>query len=98
DAQAIAAARNAEWVINLCGVLYERGRQSFDRVHAVGAGVVARAAAAVGAEKLVHVSALGADPNSASLYARSKAAGEYAVKAAFPQATILRPSVVFGPE
>ena len=73
------------------------GAQSFDAVQAKGAETVAKAAAAVGA-RMVHVSAIGADENSLSAYARSKAAGEKAVLAAVPSATILRPSVVFGPE
>ncbi|MFZ9685265.1 MAG: sugar nucleotide-binding protein, partial [Gemmobacter sp.] len=66
--------------------------------HAEGAGRIARAAAAAGVGRLVHVSAIGADPGSPSAYARSKAAGEAAVRAAFPGAVILRPSIIFGPE
>ncbi|PIW26556.1 MAG: complex I NDUFA9 subunit family protein [Rhodospirillales bacterium CG15_BIG_FIL_POST_REV_8_21_14_020_66_15] len=93
-----AAVKGADVVVNLVGILYERGRTSFRKVHAEGAGNVARAAAQAGAARLVHVSALGADANSPAEYARTKAAGEDAVKAAFPKATILRPSVVFGPE
>ena len=92
-----AAVRDAEVVVNLVGILFERGRQSFARVQAEGAGTVAQAAGAAGA-RLVHVSALGANPDSASLYARSKAAGEAAVLQAVPDATIFRPSIVFGPE
>lgn len=92
-----AALRNASIVVNLVGVLHESGRQSFDAVHQSGAAAIARAAAVAGAT-LVHVSALGADPQSSSLYARSKAAGEAAVREALPDAVILRPSVVFGPE
>lgn len=83
---------------NLVGILFERGRRTFARVHAEGAGNIARAAAAAGVRRLVHVSALGADANSDSGYARSKAEGESRVRAAFPQAAILRPSVIFGPE
>src|SRR5262249_54222245 len=75
----------------------ESGAQTFDAVQAKGAETVAKAAAAAGAA-LVHVSAIGADGQSASLYARAKAAGEQAVLAAVPSATIFRPSVVFGPE
>lgn len=93
-----AAARGSDAVINLVGILAPSGRQTFDRVHAEGAGHVARAAKAAGATRLVHVSAIGADPNGQAAYARTKAAGEAAVKAAFPGATILRPSIVFGPE
>jgi uncharacterized protein YbjT (DUF2867 family) len=92
-----AAVRDADVVINLVGILFERGRQSFDSVHATGAASIARAAAAANA-RLVHVSALGADPESPALYARSKAAGEAAALEAVPSATLFRPSVVFGPE
>src|SRR5205814_224781 len=92
-----AAARDADIVINLVGILFERGRQRFEAVQAFGAEAVALAAAAYGA-RLVHVSAIGADENAPSLYARSKATGEKLVLAAMPSATILRPSVVFGPE
>jgi uncharacterized protein YbjT (DUF2867 family) len=92
-----AAARDADVVINLVGILFERGRQKFDAVQAVGAEAVARAAAAFGA-RMVHVSAIGADEHGASHYARSKAVGERLVLAAVPSAVILRPSVLFGPE
>jgi NADH dehydrogenase len=92
-----AAMRGAEVAINLVGILAPGGAQSFEAVHEAGAGTVAKAAAAGGA-RMVHVSAIGADANSASRYARTKAAGEEAVLSAVPSATILRPSVVFGPE
>jgi NADH dehydrogenase len=92
-----AAARDADIVINLVGILFEGGRQRFDSVHAFGAEAVALAAAAFGA-RLIHVSAIGADPDSPSRYARSKAMGEQLVLAAMPAATILRPSILFGPE
>jgi uncharacterized protein YbjT (DUF2867 family) len=92
-----AAMRDSHAAVNLVGILAESGAQSFEAVQAAGAGVVAKAAAAVGA-RMVHVSAIGADEDSASGYARSKAAGEKAVLAAVPTATIMRPSVVFGPE
>jgi uncharacterized protein YbjT (DUF2867 family) len=92
-----AAVRDASIVINLTGILYERGRQNFDMVHAAGASAVARAAAAIGA-KMIHVSAIGADESSPSRYAQSKARGEAAVLAAVPHATIFRPSIMFGPE
>ena len=91
------ALEDAEVAINLVGILYERGRQSFEAVQAAGAGAVAKAAAAAGT-RLVHVSAIGADARSASGYARSKAAGEKAVSSAIREAVILRPSVVFGQE
>jgi uncharacterized protein YbjT (DUF2867 family) len=92
-----AAVRDADVVINLVGILFERGRQRFDAVQAQGAEAVARAASAVGA-RLIHVSAIGADGNSASGYARSKAAGERLVLAVQPSAIVMRPSIVFGPE
>jgi NADH dehydrogenase len=92
-----AAVRGADAVVNLVGILFERGKQRFEAVQAEGAACVARAAAAAGA-RMVHVSALGADPDSPALYGRSKAAGETAVLAAVPDATILRPSILFGPE
>lgn len=97
-AQVAQALDGASEAVNLVGILYERGRRTFQRVHADGAGNVARAAKAAGVKSLVHVSAIGADANSESAYARTKAAGEAAVRAAFPAVTILRPSVVFGPE
>jgi uncharacterized protein YbjT (DUF2867 family) len=92
-----AAARDSDVIINLVAILHERGNQRFEAVHSEGAGLVANAAAAQGA-RLVHVSAIGADHGSPSLYARTKAAGEDAVLAAVPSATIIRPSIVFGPE
>lgn len=92
-----AAARGAQVLINLVGVLFERGRQCFDAVHTAGAEQVALAANAHGA-RLVHVSALGAEEKSRSHYARSKAQAEQLVLAAQPTAVIMRPSVMFGPE
>jgi len=92
-----AAVRNADVVVNLVGILFERSRQRFDAVQAEGAETVARAAAAAGA-RMVHVSAIGAEEHSSSHYARSKAEGERRVAAALPQAVIVRPSIVFGTE
>jgi uncharacterized protein YbjT (DUF2867 family) len=92
-----AAARDADVVVNLTGILFERGRQRFDTVQGFGAEQVALAAAAHGA-RMIHVSAIGANENSASGYARSKAMGEQAVLAAMPTANVFRPSIVFGPE
>ncbi|MBI3703601.1 MAG: complex I NDUFA9 subunit family protein [Rhizobiales bacterium] len=92
-----AAARDAKVLINLVGILFERGRQRFDAVHALGAEQVALAANTHGA-RLVHVSAIGADEASPARYARSKAAAERLVLAAQPQAVIMRPSILFGPE
>ena len=88
------AVRGADAVINLVGIL----KGDFDAFHHHGAAHVAQAAAAAGVQALVHVSAIGADAGSKSAYGRSKAEGEAAVRAAFPQATILRPSIVFGRE
>ena len=99
DAGDIAAAvEGTAAVVNLVGILAEKGRRTFEAVHHKAAGEVAAAAAAAGARRLVHVSALGANKGSDSAYARTKALGEEAVLSAFPEATILRPSVVFGPE
>ena len=98
DASVTAAVAGAAAVVNLVGILFERGHRSFAAVHAEGAGRVARAAKAAGVGRLVHVSAIGAAPDSPSMYGRSKARGEAAVREAFGEATIVRPSVVFGPE
>jgi uncharacterized protein YbjT (DUF2867 family) len=92
-----AAMRDSQLVINLVGILTESGAQTFSAVQAVGAGTVAKAAGAARA-RMIHVSAIGADAQSASRYAQAKAAGEQAVLAAVPAATIMRPSVIFGPE
>jgi uncharacterized protein YbjT (DUF2867 family) len=94
----LAAADGADGVVNLVGILFPTGKQSFKSVQDEGARHVAKAARAAGAKALVHISAIGANPDSPSLYARSKAAGEAAVRELFPEAVILRPSVVFGPE
>lgn len=98
EASVRAAVAHADAVVNLVGILSERGRQTFDAVHRDAAGRVAQAARQAGATQFVHMSALGADPQSPSLYARSKAAGEAAVREAFPEAVVVRPSIVFGPE
>ncbi len=98
DASVAAAVEGSEAVVNLVGILYQAGRQTFDAVHHQGAGRIARAAKAAGAERLVHVSAIGADGDAASDYARSKAAGEAAVRAEFSGAAVIRPSIVFGPD
>ncbi len=92
-----AAMRDSHVAINLVGILAQSGAQTFDAVQGTGAGTVAKAASAAGA-RMVHVSAIGADADSPSRYARAKAAGEKAVLSTVPAATILRPSVVFGPE
>ncbi|HXG78818.1 MAG TPA: complex I NDUFA9 subunit family protein [Methyloceanibacter sp.] len=93
-----AAATGADAVVNLVGILFPAGKQTFKAVQDEGARHVAEAARRAGAKALVHISAIGADPNSPSAYARSKAAGEAAVREVFPEAAILRPSIVFGPE
>ena len=89
-----AAVESSYAVINLCGVL--KGR--FHDVHATGARNVAEAARDSGAKSLVHISAIGADAHSDAAYAKSKGEGEIGVREAFPGATIIRPSIVFGPE
>ncbi|HEX3973481.1 MAG TPA: complex I NDUFA9 subunit family protein [Stellaceae bacterium] len=99
DERALAAVvAGCDAVVNLVGILYESGKQRFDLAHHRGAGQLATLAKSAGVKRFVQISALSADPNSSASYARSKAAGEAAVRAAFPSATILRPSLVFGPE
>ena len=98
ERQIAAAMHGADAAVNLVGILAEARGRSFADIHAEGAATVARVAAGAGVRALVHVSAIGADAASHSAYGRSKAAGEAAVRAAFPAATILRPSLVFGPE
>ena len=98
DAESVARAMlGAQAVINLTGILFEKG-QTFEDVQADGAANVASGAASAGAGALVHVSAIGADLESNSAYAVTKAKGEQSVRAAFPKAVILRPSIIFGPE
>jgi len=98
EASVRSALVGAQACVNLVGVLFEAGRQTFDAVHATAPGLIADAALAAGATQFVQVSAIGADAGGSAGYARSKAAGEAAVRAAFPNAVVLRPSVVFGPE
>ena len=98
DAAVAAAIAGSTAVVNLVGILYERGEQTFAGVHVDGARRIAAAATAAGVRRLVHTSALGASAASPSQYARTKAAGEAAVREAFPEASIIRPSIVFGPE
>lgn len=92
------AVAGSDAIVNLVGILYPSGRQTFNHVQGEGAEGIARAATAANVKVLVHVSAIGADAESPSNYARTKGEGEAKVRAAFPAATILRPSVVFGPE
>lgn len=97
-ASVAAAVQGVDAVINLVGILYESKKRTFGAIHDKGAENVARAAMTAGVRRLIHMSALGAHASSPSAYARSKAAGERAVATAFPSATIVRPSVVFGSE
>jgi uncharacterized protein YbjT (DUF2867 family) len=92
----MAAAKGADHVVNLVGVGIERGKQRFRAVNAAGARNVAEAARAAGVQRLVHMSVLGADEHSSSIFVRSRALGEEMVRAAFPGAVIVRPSIVFG--
>ena len=92
-----AAMRDSQVAINLVGILTESGAQTFEAVQATGAETIAKAVGATGA-RMVHISAIGADENSPSGYGRAKASGEKAVLAAVPSATIMRPSLLFGPE
>jgi NADH dehydrogenase len=92
------AVEGAEAVVNLVGVLWESGRQKFQTLHVMGAKTIAEQAKGAGVKRLVQISAIGADVNSASRYQRTKAEGEAAVRAAFPGAVVIRPSIVFGAE
>ena len=94
----LRAVAGAKVVVNAVGILAPIGRQTFEALHVEGARAVAKAAKVAGAEQLIHVSAIGADQRSPGRYGRTKAAGEAAVLAEFPNAVILRPSIVFGPE
>jgi NADH dehydrogenase len=92
------ALLGADAVVNLVGLLFQSGPQSFERLQAQGSAAVAELAAKAGVETFVYLSAIGADETSDSRYARTKDEGERAVRSAIPTATIMRPSVVFGPE
>ncbi|MBO6519036.1 MAG: complex I NDUFA9 subunit family protein [Rhodospirillales bacterium] len=92
------ALEGAEAAVNLVGILYESGSSTFQAIHADAAKLIAETAAQLGITRFVQMSALGAGKNAAAEYARTKAMGEDAVKAALPSARIVRPSVVFGPE
>ena len=92
------ALEGAEACVNLVGLLYENGRQKFQAVHVMGAKTIAERAKVAGVTRFVQISAIGADASSEAKYARTKAEGEAAVRAVFPGAVIVRPSVVFGPE
>jgi NADH dehydrogenase len=96
DESVARALSGADMAVNLVGILYESGKQKFDALQAEAAGRIAWSAKAKGVERLVHVSAIGADRDSPAKYASSKAEGEAAVLDAFPEAVILRPSIIFG--
>lgn len=98
DASVALAMDGADAVVNCVGILDENAKNTFEAVQAEGAGRVARLASRAGIDRMVHISAIGADAESESEYARTKAEGEMAVLAAMPGAVILRPSIVFGPE
>jgi len=98
EGQVGALVAGADAIVNLVGILRPAGGQSFQAIHAEGAASIAVAAAKAGVKRLVHISAIGAAAGAKSRYARSKAEGEARVRSAFPAATILRPSIVFGPE
>ncbi len=98
DASVAAAVAGADAVINLTGVLYGSGENSFEATHVDAAGRIARLAREAGVKSFVHISTIGADTQAHSRYAQSKGRGEIKVREEFPEATILRPSLVFGPE
>ncbi len=99
DEDAVArAVRGVDAVVNFVGILYPAGGQVFEAVHVTAPTIIAKAAKAAGARTLIHISTPGIAPDSQSVYARTKAQGEIALRHEFPQATILRPSLVFGPE
>ena len=98
ERQVAEAVKGADIVINLVGILHQSGSQRFDALQGAGAGQIARAAKAAGVKKFVQISAIGADANSDSIYARSKAEGERKVQESYPDALIVRPSIVFGAE
>lgn len=98
DASVAEVMQGADAVVNCVGILNESGKNRFDAIQAEGPGRIARIAAAQGISRMVHISAIGADPESDSDYSRTKALGETAVLEQMPGAVILRPSVIFGPE
>lgn len=94
--QVATAIDGADFVVNLVGILFNTGRQKFDNIHEIGAKTVAESSSLAGVKRLIHVSAIGAEEDSPSQYGRSKAAGIKAVKSVFPDASFVRPSVIFG--
>jgi len=97
EASVRRALQGAVACVNLVAVMRESGRQGFQALHVMGARNVAAAARAEGVTRMVQMSALGADPQSESKYARTKAEGEAAVREIYPDAVVIRPSIVFGP-
>ena len=98
DAALASMVKGADVVINLLGILYETRRQKFGTIHTELPGRIAKAAQAAGVKRFIHISAIGANTQGTAHYAKSKGEGERAVRSHFPAATILRPSIVFGPE
>ncbi len=99
DEEAVARAmQGASAVINLVGILYPAGGQNYEDIHVEAPQTIAKAAKAAGIETLVHVTTMGIGPDSESNYSRSKAEGEIAARAIFPNAKLVKPSIVFGPE
>lgn len=96
--QVDAALAPAHAAINLCGILYERGEQTFEAIHIAAAETIAKCAQARKLKSLVHVSSIGASEGALSRYSQTKAEGEKRLRDAFPSAVVLRPSIVFGPE
>jgi uncharacterized protein YbjT (DUF2867 family) len=92
------AVEGADLVVNAVGILAEHRSGDFERIHSEGVGIVGRVAAQAGVARLVHISAIGAAPNATSRYAATKGTGEALLRQAFPEPTILRPSLVFGAE
>lgn len=98
DASIARAIKGSDIVVNLVGILFESGRQTFRAVHVEGARRIACASKQANIRSLVHISAIGAFPHSKANYARTKGEGEAAVRKEFPKAVLLRPSIIFGPE
>jgi len=98
DASVSAAIKGSDAVVNLIGVLHSRGRQNFKALHVEGAARIAKAASLASVKRLIHISAIGADQNAIADYSQTKGRGENVLREAFPTATILRPSIVFGPD
>jgi uncharacterized protein YbjT (DUF2867 family) len=99
DERSVAASvAGARAVVNAVSLYVERRAETFQSVHVAGAERLARLARAAGVERLIHISGIGADPGSSSAYIRSRGHGEQVVRRAFPEATLIRPCVMFGPD